>query len=317
MNNVLFRLAARLESWGKGKQRERQELLTFRASSGPALWRRDGSHSALLWEAPGDLFGSHRLRWELEWDLVSAAFPSCPHPSSQPSLWGCPVHCHLPPALLLPCRTARPMWCEWGNGGGKSSASLVIDGTAWARSMTPCWEMPGEASSLPCSTLESHQCEHRGRAGGVHPIIPALHSYLPCHLTVSPRGTRRAGATWPHGCPRLPCPCQHRQGSPCCPPPAQSWRALRFGFPCTGRTPIFLTRREADDCLPLRTLPCSKELMNHFLFLYFSNTLCCSELIYSILMFWTLTAITLPAIVQELDVFVSIPTVSTCWKCCG
>lgn len=125
MNNVLFRLAARLESWGKGKQRERQELLTFRASSDPALWRRDAS--APLWEAPGDLFGSHRLRWELEWDLVSAAFPSCPHPSSQPSLCGCPVHCHLPPALLLPCRTARPMWCEWGNG--------------WERAVQVWWSM--------------------------------------------------------------------------------------------------------------------------------------------------------------------------------
>lgn len=260
--------------------------------------------------APTGCAGSWSGTWCLQHSQVALIPAHSPHSVAALCTAIFSLHCC--------CPAEQPGRCDVsGEMGGKSSASLVIDGTARARSMTPCWEMPEEASSLPCSTLESHQCEHRGRAGGVHPIIPALHSYLPCHLTVSPRGTRRAGATWPHGCPRLPCPCQHRQGSPCCPPPAQSWRALRFGFPSTGRTPIFLTRREADDCLPLRTLPCSKELMNHFLFLYFSNTLCCSELIYSILMFWTLTAFTLPAIVQELDVFVSVPTVSTCWKCCG
>lgn len=33
MKNVLFRLAARLESWGKGKQRGRQGLIPFRDQS--------------------------------------------------------------------------------------------------------------------------------------------------------------------------------------------------------------------------------------------------------------------------------------------
>jgi len=37
MNNVLSRLAARRESWGKGKRRGRQGLLTFRDRVKPAL----------------------------------------------------------------------------------------------------------------------------------------------------------------------------------------------------------------------------------------------------------------------------------------
>lgn len=50
---------------------------------------------------------------------------------------------------------------------------------------------------------------------------------------------------------------------------------LGFGVFLYRQIPLFFTGRKADDCLPL---PCSKELMNHFLF-HILVKLCCSELI--------------------------------------
>lgn len=50
---------------------------------------------------------------------------------------------------------------------------------------------------------------------------------------------------------------------------------LSFSVFLYRQIPLFFTGRKADDCLPL---PCSKELMNHFLF-HILVKLCCSELI--------------------------------------
>lgn len=55
MKNVLFRLAARLESWGKGKQRERQGLIPFRDRSeiSTLLFLEDPAKaSTLFWWQP-------------------------------------------------------------------------------------------------------------------------------------------------------------------------------------------------------------------------------------------------------------------------
>lgn len=55
MKNVLFRLAARLESWGRGKQRGRQVLIPFkdRGETSTLLFLQDPAEaSTLSWLQP-------------------------------------------------------------------------------------------------------------------------------------------------------------------------------------------------------------------------------------------------------------------------